>query len=286
MGSASVVWERGAVFHISPEIAFLARLGANGRRKGGGRVGSRRTTMRSPGRPILILVVVVVIALAAAAGAAFYFQSHNGESTPSNTTTTNSSSQWRILYVNQGNAYVGENNFSSLISTARSNNFNTIFFQVYRSGELLYSTDQLQYFVAASHDANISIFFAFYLTDPSNQIPVSVYSLGENGINLDMSILSPSVQASILSSVKSSYHSGKIAITTTDFTTTLKPDLLILETYQEPADQQYIHPGIIAGVEPLATQNQQDYEQQVQYALSHSDGVMVFDYYGLSLRGY
>ena len=47
-------------------------------------------------------------------------------------------------------------------------------------------------------------------------------------------------------------YSGKTAITTTDPTLPLNPDLLVVETYA-PGDQQYIHPGIIAGVEVVAT---------------------------------
>lgn len=221
----------------------------------------------------------MIVMIVAAAGIYFYSGSHSN-------TTTAKSAQWRILYVNQGNGYVGENNFSLLIAVTKSHNFNTIFFQVYRSGSLLYTTDQMKYFVTVSHSSNISIFFALYFTQPSNQIPTSIFSLGENGLSLDMSTLTTSAQSSIFSEVKSSYSQGKIAITTTDFSISLHPDLLILETYQEPADQQYIHPGMIAGVEVLATQSNQDYNQQVQYALDHSDGVMVFDFYGLLHTGY
>ena len=39
-----------------------------------------------------------------------------------------------ILYVNQGNGVVNGSNFGELLSTATSHGFNTIFFQVYRSG--------------------------------------------------------------------------------------------------------------------------------------------------------
>ena len=74
-------------------------------------------------------------------------------------------------------------------------------------------------------------------------------------------------------------------MTTTNFTTTLKPNLLILETYAS-SDQSFIHSGIIASVEPLAVTDSQTYQQQFQYALNNSDGVMVFDYYGLLKTGY
>ncbi len=53
-----------------------------------------------------------------------------------------------------------------------------------------------------------------------------------------------------------------------------------------PGTDQYIHPGMIAGVEVVATSSQQDYQQQLQYALANSDGVMVFDYAGLVKSGY
>lgn len=187
--------------------------------------------------------------------------------------------------MNQGNGLVDESNFSSLVSFAKANGFNTIFFQVYRSGTLLFTQSELTYFVSDAHVQNLSIFFALYFTDPSEKIPTSIFGLGENGISLDMSTLPYSTQAGLLQTLKQNYHEGKSAMTTTNFTTTLNPDLLILETYQS-SDQGYIHPGIIAGVEPLAIASKQDYEQQFEYALTHSDGVMVFDYYGLLKTGY
>lgn len=223
--------------------------------------------------------MVIVVVIAVAVGFFLYSGQHGN-------TTTAKSAQWRILYVNQGNGYVGENNFSLLIAMTKSHNFNTIFFQVYRSGSLLYTTDQMKYFITSAHDSNVSIFFALFFTEASDQIPTTIFTLGENGLSLDMSTLTTSAQSSIFSEVKSAYTQGKIAITTTDFSISLHPDLLILETYQEPQDEQYIHPGIIAGVEVLATQNNQDYNQQVQYARDHSDGVMVFDLYGLLRTGY
>ena len=75
------------------------------------------------------------------------------------------------------------------------------------------------------------------------------------------------------------------AVTTTNFTTTLRPNYLILETYS-PSDQSFIHKGIIASVEPLAVSSAQAYNEQFQYALNNSDGIMVFDYFGLLKTGY
>jgi len=49
---------------------------------------------------------------------------------------------------------------------------------------------------------------------------------------------------------------------------------------------RYIHHGIIASVGVFTTSSRQDYDQQFQYALSNSDGVMVFDYAGLLKAGY
>ena len=189
-----------------------------------------------------------------------------------------------ILYVNQGNALVSVNNFTSLVSYAKSHGFNTLFFQVYRSGSLLFPTSNLTYFVSAAHNQSLKIFFALYFTGSNQGIPSSIYGLGEDGINLDMSTLSSSSQSSLLSTLQQSYN-GETAVTTTNFGTSLKPDLLILETYS-PQDQQYIHKGIIASVEPLALTSEPEYLQQYQYALTHSDGVMVFDYYGLLATGY
>lgn len=189
-----------------------------------------------------------------------------------------------ILYVNQGNGVVNGSNFGKLLETATSHGFDTIFFQVYRSGTLLFTDSSLGQFVASAHDQGLKIFFALYMTDPTQKIPSSIYSDGEDGINLDMSALAPSAQAGLLADLSSSY-SGKTAVTATDFTTTLKPDLLILETYGAGYDQ-YIRPGIIASVGVFTTSSKQQYNEEFQYALTNSDGVMVFDYAGLVKSGY
>jgi hypothetical protein len=181
-----------------------------------------------------------------------------------------------ILYVNQGNGIVNQSNFSDLLYTANSGGFNTIFFQVYRSGVLLFSTGSLEQFVASAHADDLEIFFALYFTNSTQTIPTSAYSDGEDGIDLDMSTLPLATQTSLFAQLSSSY-SGKTAITTDDFALSLKPDLLVFETYST-ADQQYIRPGIIAGVEVSPGETAQQYHQQFQYALSNSNGVMVFDY--------
>lgn len=209
--------------------------------------------------------------------------------TTSNTTTQSASSLGTapkpiILYVNQGNGVVNESNFGKLLDTATSHGFNTIFFQVYRSGTPLFTDSTLSQFVASAHDRGLKIFFALYFTDSTQKIPSSIYSDGEDGINLDMSTLSPSSQVSLLANLSLSY-SGKTAVTSTDLSTTLKPDLLILETYGIGYDQ-YIRPGIIASVGVFTTSSEQQYEQEFQYALTNSDGVMVFDYAGLLKSGY
>ncbi len=189
-----------------------------------------------------------------------------------------------ILYVNQGNGVVNESNFGKLLDTATTHGFNTIFFQVYRSGTLLFTDGSLGQFVASAHDRGLKIFFALYFTASTQEIPSSIFSDGEDGINLDMSTLPSSAQAGLLANLSSSY-SGKTAVTSTDFTTTLKPDLLILETYGTGYDQ-YVRPGIIASVGVFTTSSAQEYKQEFQYALANSDGVMVFDYAGLVKSGY
>jgi hypothetical protein len=203
-------------------------------------------------------------------------------------TTTNSStttSKPVIMYVNQGNGVVNESNFSQMLSFAASRGFNTVFFQVYRQGTLLFNASELEYFVENAHAANLRIFFALYFTGPSQLIPQSIYSLGEDGVSLDMSTLDPATQTQLFSSLYSGYHSGLTAITTTNVNITLRPNWLVLETYGVQ-NQVYIRHGIIASVAVFATSSKSDYEQQLQYALNNSDGVMVFDYAGLMKAGY
>jgi hypothetical protein len=198
-----------------------------------------------------------------------------------NTTTA---SKQIILYVNQGNGAVNGSNFGALLATANSHGFNTIFFQVYRSGTLLFTTDSLSQLVASAHGQGLRIFFALYFTNSTQAIPSSIYSDGEDGISLDMSTLPINTQTALFNQLSFNY-TGKTAITTTDFTLPLKPDLLVVETYGAGNDQ-YIHAGVVASVGVFDTISRQDYQQQYQYALTNSDGVMVFDYAGLVKSGY
>jgi len=251
---------------------------------------SRRNSTRSNSRYYLLggiaIAAIVGYLLASAA-----LQSQGGTSSRSSSTTQATSVSGAanspkpiILYVNQGNGAVNGSNFGKLLNTAASHGFNMVFFQVYRSGTLLFTSSSLSQFVASAHGQGLKIFFALYFTSSTQTIPSSIYADGEDGINLDMSTLAPSAQADLLANLSSSY-SGKTAVTATDFATTLKPDLLILETYGTGADQ-YIRPGIVASVGVFTTSSEQQYSQEFQYALANSDGVMVFDYAGLVKSGY
>ena len=191
-----------------------------------------------------------------------------------------------ILYVNQGNGAVNQTNFGSLLSFSTGHGFNTLFFQVYRQGSLLFQPDQLTSFVAQAHGQGLKIYFALYFTNSSQPVPSSIYPLGEDGISLDMSTLPLSAQTTIFSTVKEGFRDREgCAITTTDFTLPLTPDLLVLETYGA-GEQSYIHPGVVGSVGVFATTSRADYQAQYQYALQNGDGVMVFDYAGLMKSGY
>ncbi len=187
--------------------------------------------------------------------------------------------------MNQGNGVVNEADFGSLLGFAQSRGFNTIFFQVYRSGTLLFNGSELHYFVGNAHSVGLKIFFDLYFTNSSQLIPVSAYGLGEDGINLDMSALPLPAEQELFTILQTNYKNGMTAITTTDVNLPLRPSLLILETYGVQ-NQQFIRHGIIGGVGVFATSSMQDYKQEFEYALNNSDGVMVFDYAGLLKRGY
>ena len=190
-----------------------------------------------------------------------------------------------ILYVNQGNGVVDGSNFAAMLSTARSHGFKTVFFQVYRAGSLLFNGSELGGFVTDAHSQGLKIFFALYFTSASQTLPQSIYGLGEDGISLDMSTLPSASQQSLFGNLQAGYRSGVTAITTTNASLALKPEMLVLETY--PAGSQgFIRHGIIASVGVFATASKADYDQQFQYALNNSDGVMVFDYAGLVKSGY
>ena len=228
--------------------------------RGKGRDKTRRTaTFLAVGVGILLLVAFL------------YSQTQGGQGKPI------------ILYVNQGNGAVNESNFGTMLDFASSHNFNTIFFQVYRAGVLLFDGKELGLFVNETHSRGLRIFFALYFTNSSQAIPSTIFGLGEDGVNLDMSTVGVGTQESLLGGLDLCHC--ETAVTTTDMTSTLKPDLLILETYG-PAFQLYIRHGVVASVGVFATSSKADYQARFQYALDNSDGVMVFDYAGLLKSGY
>ena len=228
-------------------------------------------------RPAIVLVTIALIILISAG--VFLLTQKN------QTLSLTQSNKPVILYVDHGNGVVSTADFTALTSFANADGFNTIFFQVYRSGTLLFSVSNLTYFVSSAHAADLKIFFALYFTSPDQLIHASLYNLGDDGINLDMSTLSHSSQCNLLSTLQQNYKEGQTAVSALIFSTNLRPNLLILETYQS-SDQSFIRHGIIASVEPLALSSKQEYTSQFQYALQNSDGVMVFDYYGLLKTGY
>ncbi len=244
-----------------------------------------RQTKGNRVRSYYIVGVLLVLSVAAAAWYLYGLPHPGGQRVDtSGASTTTGTQKPVILYVNQGNGAVKGSNFGSMLGLATEHGFNTVFFQVYRQGVLLFTTGELQDFVVLSHQANLKIFFALYITNSSQSLPSSIYALREDGISLDMSTLSAASEESYLGDLKTGY-AGVTAVTTTDMTSTLKPDVLVLETYGTGL-QHYVRAGIVASVGVFATSSQQDYESQFQYALNNSDGVMVFDYAGLVKRGY
>lgn len=212
--------------------------------------------------PVVILLVLLTF---------FYLHSHSPNEQPI------------ILYVNQGNGAVNESNFGAMLSFTSSEGFNTVFFQIYREGALLFNPSELAFFVNQTHTQGLKIYFALYFTNSSQALPAAIFNLGEDGISLDMSTLSVASQQSLLQELNQCRC--QTAVTTTDMSSPLKPDLLVLETYGS-GYSQYIRRGIVASVGVFATTSKADYEAQLQYALHNSDGVMVFDYAGLAKSGY
>ena len=126
-----------------------------------------RTVVSKPKKsrmPIIIGVVILLILVISAS--AFFLTQRNTTSTVETSTQSNKPI---ILYVNQGNALVDASNYTGLLNFAKTNGFNTIFFQVYRSGSLLFSQSDLTYFAVTAHTENLKIFFALYFT-ATNQL--------------------------------------------------------------------------------------------------------------------
>ena len=233
---------------------------------------------------VVVVVVIGYLLLSTSSGIRTASTQQASSTTTTATTLPQQTSKPVILYVNQGNGVVNESNIQTLFDAAKSHGFDTIFFQIYRSGSLLFTDQSLRSFVVNAHGQGFKFFLALYLTNATQRIPISIYADGEDGINLDMSTLPSNAQAGLFGNLSSSY-SGETAITTTDPTLALRPNLLVLETYGT-GNAQFIHPGMIASVGVFATSSKQDYDQQFQYALSNSDGVMVFDFAGLVKAGY
>jgi hypothetical protein len=223
-------------------------------------------------------VLVVAAAIALTAGSAYLlYGPSQGKS--------GSEQKPIILYVNQGNGFVKNgSDFVALVRFASARGFNTIFFQAYRSGGLLYTPQTLRAFVNQTHQSGLRIFFALYITNGSQVLPESIFGLHEDGIDLDMSALPLSAQQSFLTALEAGFD-GETAVTTTNMSSPLKPDLLVLETYWS-FDRPYIRNGIVASVGVFATSSQADYQSQFRYDLQNSDGVMVFDYHWLQTYGY
>lgn len=236
----------------------------------------RRARRRSEGRVRRHYLVAGLLAVVVVIGAAVWWATRAPEQSLE-------AGKPVILYVNQGNGAVNRTNFQAMVAFAKAQGFNTVFFQVYREGVLLFSLQDLEAFVSEAHAQNLSIFFALYFTNSSQEIPTTVLQAGEDGVSLDMSTLSLANQTSLLSTLKSEYG-GKTAVTTYDMPSSLRPDILVYETYS--ADQRsFITKGVIGSVEVHGLTESQ-YQSQFSYALQNSDGVMVFDYAGLLKSGY
>jgi len=235
---------------------------------------SHRTKRRTRAPIWLIAVTVVVLGVVVLLSYVWYESGQNVRQKPV------------ILYVNQGNGVVNGTKFGTLLTFASSHGFNTIFFQVYREGRLLFSPTTLASFVTQAHTAGLNLFFALYITSDTQILPTSIYSLHEDGISLDMPVaaVDTTAQKAFLSTLESGF-SGSTAVTTSNMSSPLNPNLLVLETYTK-STQQFIRRGVIGSVGVFATTSKADYQSQFNYALQNSDGVMVFDYYGLSKAGY
>lgn len=190
-----------------------------------------------------------------------------------------------ILYVNQGNGIVNGSGFDSFLQYASSRGFNTVFFQVYRQGTLLFSPQTLAGFVTKAHQSSLKIFFSLYITETTDQLPTSIFNLGADGVNLDMPSINEASQKFFLSALKGGFSGVTAATEQPGLNFTLRPDLLVLETYF-PQQSGYIKPGIVASIGAWTTSDIDQYRSEFQYALQNSDGVMVFDYAGMVSKGY
>ncbi len=144
---------------------------SKGSKKKESRGAARRRETEKTRQTGYIILAVVVVAIIAVSAVVFLHGSGTTSTTSSGTTFSNPSHKPVILYVNQGNGVVNRTNFPALVSFAKTHQFNTIFFQVYRSGQLLFSTSDLEYFVEAASLDNLSLFYSLYFTNSTRTDP-------------------------------------------------------------------------------------------------------------------
>jgi len=188
-----------------------------------------------------------------------------------------------ILYVNQGNGFVEPQKFGDLLTFAKRFGFNTIMFQVYRSGSFLYSLEDMNKFARDAEKAGFRFHASLYISKEGEKMDL-VAQLRADGINLDMPTISLDWQSRYISWVRQLFK-GPVSVTTANAQYPLKPDLVILETYGRE-NLRYVRPGMVGSVGVWLTKDKDDYLDQVNLVLTKSDGVMVFDYAGLLRKGW
>src|SRR5579863_3625747 len=115
--------------------------------------GRRQKSAWSRRAPIIIACAIIIVIVV---GSTFFVLNQNKkDNTTTNSTTSavssDSESKPIILYINQDNGAVNESNINQMLQYASVRGFNTIFFQIYHNGALMFTTSQLSYFVGVAH---------------------------------------------------------------------------------------------------------------------------------------
>jgi hypothetical protein len=191
-----------------------------------------------------------------------------------------------ILYYNgDGHPPLQVSQFPGVVNFTLRHGFNVLMLLVFNY-QPVFNRTTVNYFALYAKSRGLTFVPSYYVRSVGDEINVS----GLAWINLDMERLNPSEQVVFYDQV-----AGVVPLVSV---TTVYGQLVqfhtpmnIIETYAGTplfwlAQLGYYHPGKLCSVGVWLLHNQQDYDDEKNYCLKYSDGVMVFDYYGLLRSGF
>jgi hypothetical protein len=186
-----------------------------------------------------------------------------------------------ILYYDTLNLPFNATTFPHIISFVISNHFNTLMVVVYAYGHPLFNYSEMTFFSTYSRSHNVTFVPSYYIVSLDNKINTT----GFEWVNLDMESLKTPAQSQYFSRITSAVPHVSV---TSPYGQNLpyEPYLEIVETYYNVPEFWFYqlwfsHSSIMCSVSAHSASRQTVFDQEYQYCLDHSKGVMVFDYYNM-----